>query len=516
MTTSNADAPKDSPSVYAKPDHWTGQQYPRIEHVPPYVSNEDADDAIELSALAGLVLDPWQERVFRHSLGLDPLGKWAAFEVACIVPRQNGKGSIIEARELAGLFLFGERLIIHTAHEFKTAIEAFKRIEKLIRQTPQLVRQVRGFKGDPMGAMSGIKTGNGFQSITLANGAQIQFLARSTGSGRGFTADLVILDEAYALTPLQVDAIVPTLSARTVEHNPQLWYLSSAGLADSEVLASIKERGESEDPGGIYYAEFSVDETAKGFDPADPAQWALANPAAGRRIRFEAIANEYRSMGLEGFLRERLGVWAKVGGVSVFPPGYWEQGQLPDDDEDEELPTIVALAVDVPPDRASASIGMAGYLPDGSTYAELVDRRLGLDWVVPAILTLRENLGPVAIVVDAGGAAGALLPAFKAAKIRTLQLTAREYGQACGKFFDLVMQGGLVHIGQEELADAVAGARRSPMGDSLWRWSRKDSLVDISPLCAITLAVLGLERRGNRKRKAAAGSPNSARKAVLL
>ena len=55
-------------------------------------------------------------------------GKWAAFETALIVPRQNGKGSILEARELAGLFLFGEQLILHSAHEFKTAQEAFRRV----------------------------------------------------------------------------------------------------------------------------------------------------------------------------------------------------------------------------------------------------------------------------------------------------------------------------------------------------------------------------------------------------
>ena len=34
-------------------------------------------------------------------------GNWSAFEVGVNVPRQNGKGGIIEARELAGLFLLG-------------------------------------------------------------------------------------------------------------------------------------------------------------------------------------------------------------------------------------------------------------------------------------------------------------------------------------------------------------------------------------------------------------------------
>jgi hypothetical protein len=41
-------------------------------------------------------------------------GKWAAFEAGLEVARQNGKGGVYEARELAGLFLLGERLLVHS------------------------------------------------------------------------------------------------------------------------------------------------------------------------------------------------------------------------------------------------------------------------------------------------------------------------------------------------------------------------------------------------------------------
>jgi hypothetical protein len=49
------------------------------------------------------------------------------------VPRQNGKGEVLMARELFGLFELGERLIIHTAHEFKTSAEHFHRLEAVVR-----------------------------------------------------------------------------------------------------------------------------------------------------------------------------------------------------------------------------------------------------------------------------------------------------------------------------------------------------------------------------------------------
>jgi hypothetical protein len=122
-----------------------GNQSPTIRSVPPY-SSSAGDEAIELAARAGLHLDPWQQTVLRDGLGEGRDGKWAAFEVAAILPRQNGKTAVFEARELAGLFLFGERLIIHTAHEYKTSHEAFRRISAMIRDTPDLAKRVKSIR----------------------------------------------------------------------------------------------------------------------------------------------------------------------------------------------------------------------------------------------------------------------------------------------------------------------------------------------------------------------------------
>ena len=75
-------------------------------------------------------------------MGETAAGRWAAFEVGLIVPRQNGKGSILEALELAALFLADPDapppLILHSAHEFKTSAEHFRRVRDLIEATPLL------------------------------------------------------------------------------------------------------------------------------------------------------------------------------------------------------------------------------------------------------------------------------------------------------------------------------------------------------------------------------------------
>jgi len=205
-----------------------GAQRPRVSSHPPSVSSAGVE-AAELAASAGLVLDDWQRHVLDVALGERADGKWSAFEVGLIVGRQNGKGAILEARELAGLFLFGEQLILHSAHEFKTAAEAFRRVLALIRNTPELEKRVRQ-----------VRTSHGDEGIELRSGARLRFVARSTGSGRGFSGDVVILDEAYNLPSQAMGALLPTMSARP---NPQMWYTSSAGTEDSEVLARLKERG---------------------------------------------------------------------------------------------------------------------------------------------------------------------------------------------------------------------------------------------------------------------------------
>ena len=120
-----------------------GCQFPRLSSSPGSVLSSEGDDAVELARTAGLVLDPWQEHVLRVGLGQDAAGLWSAFEVGCVVPRQNGKGAVIEALCLAALFLSEERLTIYSAHEFKTAQETYRRIKELILNTDFLRKQVK-------------------------------------------------------------------------------------------------------------------------------------------------------------------------------------------------------------------------------------------------------------------------------------------------------------------------------------------------------------------------------------
>jgi hypothetical protein len=157
-----------------------GAQRPVHQLVPAGAETSEGRDAVHLAALAGLVLDEWQSWFLTTSLRKLPTQQWSAFEVGLIVPRQNGKGALLEARQLAGLFITREPLQVHSAHEFKTAFEHFLRISQLVEGCPDLDRKVLR-----------VRRGAGEQAIELKNGCRLRFLARSTGSGRGLTGDTI-------------------------------------------------------------------------------------------------------------------------------------------------------------------------------------------------------------------------------------------------------------------------------------------------------------------------------------
>ncbi|WP_079106584.1 terminase [Streptomyces hygroscopicus] len=467
-----------------------GWQTPPIQTAPPAVSTA-GQEAIDLAARAGLVLDPWQQHVLRVGMGEKPDGSWAAFEVAFNVPRQNGKGGIIEARELWGLFIGGEELILHSAHEFKTAKNAFKRIERLIRQTPDLHKRVKTYRQTV-----------GEEGIELHTGQLLRFIARSKGSGRGFTGHCNVMDEDMILGDNEMDALLPTMAA--VE-DPQIWYAGSAGIgAPSVQLGRLRRRAlaaielGAPDP-SLAYMEWSadphVDECAADCtahdDPESDEAVLKSNPGIGHRLTLEKVARERATLSAAGYARERLGVgdypsdsadtWQVIG------EEVWRA--LADATSRPEDP--VAFAIDTTPERSHSAIGVAG-LSGAAVHVEVVDHQPGTGWVVDRAVELDGRHSPRCWVVDEGGPAGSLIPELRKAGLLVVSPKARQVAQACGQFYDAVTEQSLVHIDNAPLAAALAGAQQRPLGDA-WAWARRGVSVDISPLVAVTLAKWGLE-----------------------
>ncbi len=455
-----------------------GHQKPRILTGPSYHSSPGRE-AIDLAAMCGLHLYPWQQLVLTESLGENTVNgakRWASFEVGLVVPRQQGKGSILEARELFALFLEPrEKLILHSSHEFKTSVEAFLRIKTLIDGSDWLTRKVKH-----------IRTSHGDEGIELMDGSRLRFVARSSGSGRGFSADLLILDEAYNLGSDQMAALLPTLSARP---NPQVWYTSSAGMASSEQLRAVRIRGRKGDSNRLTYFEWSCPE---GVDMDDPNNWAQANPSMGYRVEEDFIAAERKALPDEVFARERLGVWSEDNERAVIDPKLWATLADPDSRPGEKI----AFAVDAKPDRSTAAISSAGRRDDGRLHTKIVDHRPGMGWIVERLATLNERYRPVAVVLDPAGAAGSLITELAEVGIEPILVNAREMGQACGAFHNDVVNDQLRHTDQDSLNSALAVATTRNLGDA-WAWDRRRGRGDICPLVAATLATHGFRLRGS-------------------
>lgn len=456
-----------------------GSQQPSLLSVPPFRSTSQGDDAVALARAAGLYLDEWQRYVLTQGMAETADDCWAAFEVGLIVSRQNGKGAVIEARELAGLFLLGEDLLIHSAHEFRTAAEGFFRIKRLIEECPELDREVQRFRNS-----------HGEEAVELRNGRRLKFLARTGGSGRGFTGDCIILDEAHNLADENMAALLPTLSTRP---NAQVWYFSTAGMPTSVQLGRVRERALAGGDPSLAFFEWSAE---PGDDHSSPEVWAKTNPAMnipGHGISQEYIAKERAALAPHIFARERLGIGEyptdKAQLWQVIPKDAWGLCQ----DSRSSIADDVAFAVDVTPDRSSAVIAVAGLRQDSLLHVEVILRERGTAWVVRELVRLSDRYDPVAVVVDPSSPAGSLIGEIEDAGVPVMTTTARDAAMACGQFYDAVMHTKtLRHLGQDSLSAALGGAEQRRVGDA-WCWDRKTLTVDLSPLVAATLAAWGLD-----------------------
>lgn len=452
----------------------TGFQEPRVRSCPAYEFSS-GPDAVAIYERTGRRLDDWQKLSLDDHCAENADGSWLTLESAEEVPRQNGKGEIINALMLLHLFVLGTETIIYSAHEFKTAKEAYLKVYALIKNTPEFDKKVKYYHNS-----------NEDTSIGLKSGQRLRFLTRSKDGGRGFTGDVILFDEAFNLNQASMSAILPTLSSRP---NPHIYYFSSSGkdTGESDVFRGLKARGDEGDA-TLIWLSFSAD--PKTADPDSPFSRAQANPAYNVRIMDSFIDVERKTFTEIDFMRERLGVWDDTKTAAVIDLDVWEKcGDVLSSPLDP-----VSFAIDIPPDSSFTSVAIAGRRPDGKTHVEVVKRSRGTGWVVDYMEEMQSKWKPASIVLDAVGPAGSLLNSFAIAGVDIEVVSMREYGQACGSFKELVLNDEIRHKEQPGLTAALESARKRPLGDSgSWGWNRRDE-TDISPLVASTLAVYAHRR----------------------
>lgn len=457
-----------------------GVSQPQILLLPvDVVSLAAAEEAIELAdaygVAGGFPLDESQRITLRAGMGERADGSWAASTVADFEPRQNGKNDAANARELFGLILAGERLIIHTAHEFSTANESFLRLVAIFENWDDLRKRV-----------ARIRYANGEQGIELLSGQRLKYRARTGGAGRGFAkADLVVYDEAQHLQAEHVAASGPT---RLANPNSQSWYMGSGGLASSANAWRLRKRALSGERGRLAYVEHTAEVVrlvgsrvvSERPDVTDRAGWARGNAAYGVRISDESLLDLLGEMGPDLFGRECMCMWDPEAGDTggAIPADKWSALA----DKVSAIDGRPVLAVSMTPDRSTVSLLAAGKRADGLVTVETVVHGHAGDWFTLKVREIAQRQG-AEVVIHPGHAAGTLIGDLQGVRLRTI--SGPEYTKACGVFYDLVMAGNLRYPDpQPELADAVSRASCKTSGET-WRWAGEQ----ISALVAASMAV---------------------------
>jgi len=375
------------------------------------------------------------------------------------------------------LFLFGEQHIAYSAHQARTTAKTFRRLKQAIEGSRDLG-----------GKVARVSNKSGAEQIELTSGQLVECVARSTSSGRGFTGDAIVIDEAQDLDSEQLAAILPMVSTRP---NPQIWYGLSMGNESSTHLGSLRAQALAGQDPRVCWLEWSLPEGAR---VDDPAVWAACNPAHPARISMEAMRAEFRALGAEQFARERLGKsnWPAddTGKFAVISRAEWQAGE----DSDGIARGPVSFGVAVSRDGRSAAIVVCGPGKDDLPLLEVADWRPGdgRAWVGPRLADLTGRHKTAGVAWDDGSLAGQLGLGTYVKGSRVVTPKAGELAAACGKFQLAFERRAARHDGNVQLTAAVGAARVRPSGPA-WFWDDKGYGAEL--LQAATWALHASQRR---------------------
>lgn len=479
------------------PDYLVGNQEPSCSHVP------SGDPARAIEALwfirdCGGTLYPWQEDLVFDMLLTRTNGTWASREVVVPLARQNGKGEVLVWRELVGIYLLGERRILHTAHFLDTAVDARDRLWDIISNNPELM----GWWADefPGKKPQLIKT-NGKDAIVFPNGAKIYFRTRTKKTGRGLSIDLLVFDECFDLPNEVYSAMNSTTKARP---NAQKVFISSPvnryEHLHGAVFSAKRWQGVDGSP-GVLFKEWTID--PKTQDPFDPETWSTCDPslvtAPVPGVQFEEVQSEAQAARnsedlLETFLVETLGV------------GYW----VPRDNDTSDFEPIVpfedwkaaqnsrpattrdcAIALDISPDGSQVALVSAARTRGGGFHLRRSPlNQFDVDETQIAIQSAVHNNDPLAVVMDSVGPATVMQRPIHAIGVEPDLMRARTVVAALQLFLQLFREGKISHDGDPRWLEELQVAEFREVGETGRALTRRTG--SVMGLVAATFAIWGL------------------------
>ena len=433
-----------------------GRPNPRLATEPLRELTEATSDGFALIAFAeqiGQPLLPWQEQAAIRALELREDGGYRFRTVLILVGRQSGKTTLLKTWALWRMMTEPGCVVIGTAQQLKTARESWTGVAEYAED--------HGLAG---GKRGGVRRANGEQEVKLANGSRYLISATSRGAGRGFSVDLLVMDELREQRTEEAwAALTPTILARP---KGQVVCITNMGDDQSVVLNTQRARalGGEDERAGIF--EWSAPE---GCDLLDPDMLAQSVPGLGHVIRWDDLQTAVRSCTPQFARTEYLCQHVSSLDPAISAAG-WALGADPQGSVAAHRARLSAC-VDVSADGNHVALVVATTLPDGRVRVEPVASWTATLEARRELPTLLGELAPLEVAWFPGGPANALAPVL-AALPNARALTGTDVSAACMGFADLVKAGMIVHNANPLLDGQIATAGKQGQGDG-FRFTRK-------------------------------------------
>lgn len=485
-----------------------GSQLPRIESRPAAAGSHGPRVLAFLGA-CGLTLDEWQALSISalHDYRAD--GTWAATEFGELVARQNGKGEILVGYGLSRLFLFPRadnrrRTILYTAHEVKTAIDGFQRLAGVVEASPFLMKRVKS-----------IDTANGKEGIVLhprpgqQMGDRIRFIARTKKSGRGFTADDLVVDEAQELGLQSWNALSYTQSQ---VRNRQVLFTGTVpedGVNESEVWEGLRDRGRSGSGARTGWMEWTPEgsedpDKADRINVASAEATAASNPSLGIRMPIDAVEDQLTralTTDPDGYRRERLSIWPNRKPVAEIVLNdldldVWRRvaGDYPVSGEG----SVIAIALGR--GGGFATVSAACRVDEDHIAVEHKRTEKQTRWVAQYVKDLKAELNDALVVLDSKNAAP-IITALQTAGVKFLEMNLSEIAEAHSTFVEWSNEGLVLHRDQPEVTESLRLATTRAIGKAGFTWEPSDPKKPVSHAQSVTWAMWGVLKAEARPKK---------------
>lgn len=494
-------------------------QAPRVRVAPARPVKTFGDVAADFVSDYGLTPDPWQEAVLDDWLAADRSDHWKALTCGLSVPRQNGKNALLEMREVFGMVGLGEK-ILHTAHEVKTAQAHFRRLKHFF-----------GDSADDAGAnfpelnalVKYVRNVNGQEEIALTNGASVRVVARSKSSGRGFTADVLVMDEAQELNDDALEALLSATSAAPTG-NPQWIYTGTppGPNAAGEVFGRVRTEALDEHPKRLCWHEWSPDPDQP-LNLDDKALWRATNPALHvGRLQLTVCEGERNRLSEAGFARERLGAWPAIAGARrAIDPTTWAN-TVKNAPADGIRSFAVAFSADGKRQALAGAVKHAEGVHVNVIGAYTGTTSKGVAQVADWLADPDRRTRTAQINLLGGAGASALSDALieRGVPKRVIHvMTTGDYLASCAMTFEGLRAGTITHpLGEDtdalNLSVAVCD-RQTRRRDGAYGWEATTSDGDETPLEAVSAAVHAAKTTRRRPR-AGRGADKTTRKGVRI